>query len=99
MVMAHRHHLGSSFVDFAVDHALGILPHAGVAHRLRVKVVFDEILRLNKFGRARARQQIAIGISGMPHAHMPEGVDDAFMGDNTVGKGELGAGVLKCIGH
>ena len=35
----------------------------------------------------------------MAHADMPEGVDDAFVGDDAVGKREFGADFLKRIGH
>ncbi len=35
----------------------------------------------------------------MTHADVPEGVDDAFIGDHAVGERELGAGVFKRIGH
>jgi len=36
---------------------------------------------------------------GMTHADVPEGVDDAFVGDDAVGKRKLGASILKSIGH
>jgi hypothetical protein len=82
-----------------VDHPFGILADAGVARRLRFEVVFDEVVRRHQFGRSRARQQVAARIVGMAHADMPEGVDDAFVGDHAVGKREFGARVFKRIGH
>src|SRR5262249_59052924 len=56
MMMADRIHFRPGLIDFTMDHALGILSDAGVAQRLRVEVVFNEIVWRHKFGRARARQ-------------------------------------------
>ncbi len=35
----------------------------------------------------------------MAHADMAEGIDDALVGDNAVGKREFGTGFFKRIGH
>jgi hypothetical protein len=35
----------------------------------------------------------------MPHADMAEGIDHTLIGDNTVCKRELAAGVGKRVGH
>src|SRR5664280_1599344 len=99
MVVAHRHDFRPRFVDFAVDYPLGILPDAGIAQRPGIEVVFDEVLRRHQLGCARARQQIAARMVGMAHADVPEGVDDALIGDHAVGERKLGAGFGQFIGH
>src|SRR5579875_1368866 len=56
VMMAHRHDVGTRLVDLAMDDALGILADAGLAHRTRVEVVFDEVVGRDQLRRARARQ-------------------------------------------
>ena len=50
-----------------------------------------KILGRHQLRRARTRQEIAVGVIGMAHADVAEGVDDAFVGDNAVGERKLGA--------
>jgi hypothetical protein len=35
----------------------------------------------------------------MPHADMAEGINNAFVGNNSIGKRKLLAGVDRCVGH
>jgi hypothetical protein len=43
-----------SLIDFAMDHAFGILSDVRIAHRFRIEVVFNEIVLCHKFGGAGA---------------------------------------------
>src|SRR5262249_48296251 len=99
MVVADRIHLRPGLVDFTMDHPFRVLADARIVQRLRVEVVFDEVVRRHEFGRAGARQQITIWIVGMPHADMPEGVNNAFIGDYSIGERKLFSGFDKCVGH
>jgi len=99
MMMADRHHLRPRLVNLAVDHALGILPDAGLRERPRFQIVRDEVVGRDQFGRARTRQQIPVGVARHAHADMAEGVDHTLVGDDAVGERELAAGFGEIVGH
>jgi len=80
------HLVGPRLVDFAVDEALGVERASLVLDRIAVEVEFHDVVCADQFGRARTRQQIAIGIAGMPHADMAPAIEYALVGENAVGR-------------
>src|SRR6185312_1157603 len=49
--------------------------------------------------RTRAGQEIAVRVVGVAHAHVPEGVEHAFIGDNAVGNRQFAAGGIEIGGQ
>ena len=86
-------------IDAAVNDALGVEMHFRRLHRLGIERVFQDVARLDQRRRARARQQIALGIGRVAHADMAEGVEHAFVGENAVGEREFGDEIVQRVGH
>ena len=91
-MMADRHHVRPRLVDLAVDHALGILRRGIARPAGEVEVELDRSSGSTSSGARRARQDVAVGIVGMAHADVPEGVEHALVGDDAVGDRELAEG-------
>ena len=85
MVVAHGIHVGARLEDLAMDHALGIRTRHRRHDRVGVEVVFQDVVRLDQRGRARARQEIALRVLRMAHADVAEGIQNALVGDDAVG--------------
>ena len=85
MVVHDRMHVRSLFVDRAVDEALQIGRAAALVDRRAVELIFDDVVALDAFGGAGAREQIALRIVGMAGADMAERIDHAFVRQNAVG--------------
>jgi hypothetical protein len=77
-----------------MDDALAIEPHARLPDRLGIECKFQNVGRLDQLGRARARQQIVLGIARMAHADVPKRVEHALVGDHAVGERQV---VIKFI--
>src|SRR2546423_258628 len=79
--------------DLAMDHALRIGPRHRRHDWVGVEIVFEDVVRLHQSGCTRAREKIALRIVRMAHADMAEGIEDALVGDDTVGGREIAAQV------
>jgi hypothetical protein len=80
MMMNHRHHVGPRLIDAAMNDTLGKELLGRRLHRLRIERELEHVGGLHQLRRARARQQIAIGITRMAQADMAEGVQHALVG-------------------
>jgi len=81
--------IGPRLEDFTLDE-----PFLDAEPSLRIdkggiEVVFHDVVRGHQDGRERAGQQIAVRIAGMPHTHVPVGVEHPLGGENAVGRGEV----------
>jgi len=89
MAVHHRHHVAARLVDFTVDepfdHAAAVLR----IDRIGIEVVFHDVVRGHQDRRERARQQVAVWVARMAHAHMPIGIEHALLGENAVGGDEV----------
>jgi hypothetical protein len=99
VVMADRIHVRPRFVDLAVDHHLAVEPHARRHHRLGIERHLQHVGRLDQLGGAVPRDEIAVRILRVADADVSERVDDAFVGENAVGDGELVAQLGEWVRH
>ena len=66
-----------------------------VLDRLTRLIELDQIVAFDQFRRARARHEEAFRIVGMPHADMAIGIDDVFVGENTVGDNKVAQEIVE----
>jgi hypothetical protein len=64
VVVDHAHHVGPRLIGAAVDRALGVEVLALGVDRLAVEIELDDVVALDALGRARARQEEAVRLSG-----------------------------------
>ena len=95
MVMADGVHVRPRLVNAAVDHPFAVHLALGRRHRFGIEGEFEQVRRLDQFGTARPRQEIAPRIVGMAHADVAETVEHALMGDNAISKRKLIAQVVE----
>jgi hypothetical protein len=89
MVMTDRMDVGPRLIDLAVDDHLAVEPHARRHHRLGIERHLQDVGRLDQLRGAVPRNEIAARILRVAGTDMPECIDDAFVGKNAVGDGEL----------
>jgi hypothetical protein len=82
-------HVLAHLVDLAVDVALGIKLHARVRQRHALHVVFDNVISGDQRRRKPARHQVVVRVVGMTDADVPEGIEDAVVGEDPVGGDEV----------
>jgi len=82
----HGTNLGVRLVDLAVNVAFGILIAAVQVHRIAVQVVLDQVRRGDEIRRQRAREIVVIGILIAADADVTEGIVDALLMQNPVGR-------------
>ncbi len=99
VMMADHHDIAARLIDAAVNDALGIERRLGGLHRLGIERVSQNIVRLDQERRARAREEITARIGRMAHANVTEGVEHAFMGENSIGQRKLGDEVGRFVRH
>ena len=76
MMMADRHHVLSRRIDAAVNDSFG---EQLVGCGLGIEGEFEHVGGLDELRRARTRQEIPARIGRMPQAHVPEGIEHAFV--------------------
>ena len=50
-----------------------------------IEIVFHDVIRRYQDRRERSRQQIAIRVAGVPHAHVPVSVQHSLVGKDAIG--------------
>ena len=88
MRMDHRLHIGTGFVDSAVNEPFKIR-RSPVADRVAVEVEFQKVFAFDEFRRQRAREEESFGVVRMTDTHMAVGIDDALVGEYAIGDDEL----------
>ena len=84
-----RVHVGTRFVDRAVNKSFEIQRATVGADRMPVQGEFHNVGALDQLRTARPRQQVALGMVGMAHTDVAIGIYHAFVGEDAVGDHEL----------
>src|ERR1700722_17668245 len=71
-------------VDSAVDETLQIGRATTLVDCGAVERIFDDVVAFDPLGRTRPGEQIVVGFIGMTGTDMAEGIDDPFVGQDTV---------------
>ena len=98
-MMADRHHVLSRRIDAAVNDSLRKQPVGGGLRRLGIEGEFEHVGGLDELRRARPWQEIAARIGRMPQAHVPEGIEHAFVRQDAARERKVVAEVGKRVGH
>ena len=69
-----------------MDEALVIGRIRAAIGDLTIHAEFHDVFVFDQLGAARTRQEEAVGLFGMAHAHMAKSVHDALACENTVGE-------------
>ena len=77
-------------VDLAMDEALAIGRAAVGIDRIAVEIEGDDVRHRHVARRHRLHLQIAVGIARVAHADMAEGVEHAVLGEDVVGRHQIG---------
>src|ERR1700674_3018533 len=97
MVVADRLNVGARLIDAAVDDPFAVEPLGRRRHRLGIEREFQNVVRLDQFGAARARHQEATRIGRMPETDVAEGIEDTLVGDDAVGARQFRFGLSKDV--
>ncbi len=90
VAMHDRHHVGAHLVDLAMDEALAVLRLVGMRERVAVEVEGDDVLRASPCRAAGgATSDSCCGSLVVPHADVPEGIDDVETEQDLVGEHEV----------
>ena len=89
MVVHDRHHVGAGSVDSTMNEALGIGLAGFMADDLALVREFHDVADFDAIWSARPRQQEMVGIGGMAHRHMAEGIHNVMIGQNAIGGDEI----------
>src|SRR5262249_15400422 len=84
MMMAYRDDVAPRLINGAVNDAFGIKQRFGRSHWLGIERELQNVLGFDQ--QRRARQQIAVGMRRMTHAHMAESIENAFMREDAIGE-------------
>jgi hypothetical protein len=75
-------------VDLAVDEALEV-ERARVVDGAAVEVVLHDVARADQLRRQRSREQVALRLPRVAHAHVSVAVDHALVGQDPIGGDEV----------
>src|SRR5215831_8133040 len=89
MGMDDRLDIRTRFVDGGVNEPLEIKRAFLLAHWLPVEAQFDDIARLDQFGRDRAGEEKMLWIVGMANAHMAVSIHDLLAREDAIGDDEV----------
>ena len=88
MVMDDGLHVHARRIDGRMDHALAVGRAAARVDGRAVESELHEIVELDERGTARARQPEALGVIGIAHADVTEGIDHALVREDAICRDE-----------
>src|SRR5262249_7431872 len=89
MAVYHRFHVRPRLVDFTMDEPFDHAAAPLRIDRIGVEVVFHDVVGAHQDGRQRARHQITVWIVWMADTDVPVGVEDAFLGEDAIGRDKV----------
>src|SRR5262245_30676171 len=89
MAVDHGVHVRAQLVDLAVNEPLPVDGAAARIDRVAVEVEGDEVADRHIPWGDRLHLQVPIGITGVANADMAEGVENAVMGEDVVGRDQV----------
>src|SRR6266852_7508519 len=89
MIVHDRVYVRTRLEDLAVNEALAHRLSSPRIDRAAVQIVLHDVLGHHQFRRERARQKIALGVAFRAHAYVSVSVDDAVLGENSIGRDEV----------
>ena len=90
MIVDHGMHIGTLFVDRAMDEPFAIGRAVLQIDRLAIELEFHEIVAGNQFRRAGPRHEITFRIVRRTNADMTKGIDHPFTGQYPIGDNQFG---------
>src|SRR5262249_22223523 len=92
-------YVGTGFVDIAVTYLISEESYVGRYDLFGIERHSQNVGWFDEFRGTMPRNKIATWIVGIAHADVPKRIDDAFVGEDAVGNGELVAQFGECVGH